>query len=87
MRTESAEELRTKIANYKATLRTAAPSMHRWLEALIADAEGKLRQLGDVAPAADATPGETSRSALSAHRLGKLRSTYPLDANAPHQRV
>jgi hypothetical protein len=79
---ESADELRTRIANYQQSRRTAAPSMHRWLDALIAESEDKLRQL--------LPPGEAG-SASAAADLDKpaseFRSTYPLDERAPRQRI
>ena len=84
---ETADELRTKIDNYKQTRRTAAPSMHRWLDALIADTAARLHLMaypdGGVPPAAPASRAPSASSALTV----EARSTYPFDERAPRQRI
>jgi len=76
---QTADELRSKLANYKRTRCAAAKSMHRWLDALIADAEEQLRQFAplDLGEAATAAPAPPRRG---------VRSTYPFDEHAPPQR-
>jgi hypothetical protein len=89
------EELQTRIANYKRTRRTAAPSLHPWLDHLIADAQAELHRLTGAAPAGsdDASPPAAgvdpdNADALARDRkLRRHRHTYPFDDQAPWQRI
>jgi hypothetical protein len=78
---ETADELRTKIAHYQQTRRTAARSMHRWLDALIADAQETLRLLAGPDEDDDEIPPAPPG------RRPDVRSTYPFDEHAPRQRI
>ena len=96
------DDLRLRIANYRQTRRTAAPSMHRWLDALIADAVQRLHELthadgdgnanGDGAAAALAAPQLAPDSDVPdvpqarPDRALRARRTYPFDEGAPRQR-
>src|SRR5687768_1158093 len=42
---DDVHELQMKIANYRRTLATVAPSMRRWCDTLIRETEEQLRQL------------------------------------------
>ena len=97
---EDPDELRVMIANYERTRRQAAPSMHRWLDALIEDAGQRLAKLthgAGVTAAADGLDGDvddTRRAvadsggsdALPTEARERARRTYPFDERAPRQR-
>jgi hypothetical protein len=88
---DTVDDLRMKLANYKRSREGAARSMHRWLDALIADAEEKMRSLGAPVPVADDAgtdgdgPAPTATSGVTS--VDAFRSTYPFDENAPRQRI
>ena len=79
--THDADELQVRIANFKRTRRTAAPSMHAWCDLLIRDAEDRLAAL--IAPAGGRIESKPAGGGVSA----RARSTYPFDENAPQQRA
>jgi hypothetical protein len=88
VRRDTSDELRTKVANLKQTRRSAAASMHRWLDILIADAESELREgmPPDDAPRPPGPPpSPPGRPATPA--TPNPRSTYPFDEQAPWQRA
>jgi hypothetical protein len=66
---ETPDELRVKIANYRQSRRAAARSLHRWLDALIADAEAQLHSLlaGDSRTTAPPRPASKLRPAAADH--------------------
>lgn len=72
------------LENYRRSRATTAKSMHRWLDALIADAEERLLALeaGSEMSAAPPPPAAPPTPASP----NPLRSTYPFDENAPRQR-
>ena len=76
MPTESADELRTRIARYKLTRHTSARSMHRWLDGLIADAEKELHRLAH-------TKAERPPTPPAGHPL--VGHIVPFDEHMPRQ--
>jgi hypothetical protein len=87
---ENADELRTKLANYRRTRHTSAKSMHRWLDALIADTEEKLRDVSraigtPLAGAGAATTSAPESASANPTHLATIRSPYPYDEHASRQ--
>ena len=84
---ENVNEIRARLEHYRRTRSTTAESMHRWLDALIADAEEKLRQLAPTRGAGVGNPATTTLRSAPAPHLVKMRSTYPFAEDAPRQRI
>jgi hypothetical protein len=91
------DDLRTRIANYRQTRKTAAPSLRRWLDNLIHDAEQRLCDLTGVPVVVAATPtagaddasddpDEDHDTAASPRASLRYRNVYPFDETAPPQR-
>ena len=84
---ETVDEIRARIANYNRTRLTTAKSMHRWLDALVADAEEKLRGLTPTRGAGAGNPRTAALQSAPAPHLAEIRSTYPFAEDAPRQRI
>jgi hypothetical protein len=90
------DDLRTRLANYRQTRKTAAPSLRRWLDNLIRDAEQRLHELTGLPLSsisaesdrddADADADDEGIAAATTHTSRRYRNIYPFDETAPPQR-